>query len=783
MKSLFYSIIILFFPVLVIAQSNNIIIPVDKINKIEDLNLLQSKYNILSDKDLPGIHMCPLEDLNLTKNQINQVKGKSTSFIVLKENESIYFGCQGVDSYQNAYYYLLYKLGYRFLGFNDDWIIKPTSYYKLDNINEGVVSRDINSIIVGFTGGTSLDKIEFKKYEKRNFLSFNYAGARHDFSRTIFYRKNKNYIDKSNIQNPNNPILYKNIIPNLDNPLTLPLIKKWALERVDSGLYPKGFSISPADGIGDGTQTKYNPASISEITNLYEIGWYVATEIAKYIKEVRPRYKGKIIMNAYGDGLYNVQPPKFTIPDNMSIMLIPYAFQKVYMTDWEMFDDWRQKQKKENFAIQVYDYWSPTVWTGNGLPYQNLYENIKNRVKVWEKYPIENLNIESTGFTAITAPYYYVFGHYNQNITNSSFDELFDEYFNLAYKDVAPIIKSIYLQDFSPRLSKDKLDSIIKKISKAYSINKDKKVANRIQDLMSYVVYLHYYFVNKENKSLETYEKLVSVVEKNYRCGFFQYTTVLNTNYGDIKPSKKYKLQPRKLNFKKNKAIVNEFTKVAALNTDNIINSKDTKASRIDLRNFKVFAGSKYTFKPYTARQNIFSFMSKFDQKLVFNFKAKKFSKIRIVSDDIDKIFQFDINETRFEYDIKKNKKYTIYINHRFESFTLPETTLFVIEKHRRKLLHSDMKYFFYVPSDVTEIIYDSKDKDARFQFGETLMYPKGDNGKYIKIGYPEDLGNGLFKYYIPPEYRGRVWKTNQQHDSFKILNFNTIKTKQEFSI
>lgn len=731
--------------------------------------------------------------------QINLTDNEPNFYIESDQNKLRIYGTDNDLSYINGIYYYLDRLGFRFLNYSDRWIYRPRKV-EHPSIRGKIIRRKVENLGYFGTGGLGLDKemaTTVKRYQLRNGWTSKVGGVPHMFE--YFYKQNKAYIDR-------NPTILTDYEgrkkdPNLDNPLTMPLVKKWIRDKIikDPQKYQYHISVSPADGLS--SKTIKLPSSMPFIQTINEKNIWIANEVAEYLGQELSEWDGYVTYNVYGNGEGSVTPPDFKLHPKVWLQFFPYAFQRDYKTDQELFIDWNRIHFKQKKSIS--DYWNITQWS-EGLPQSDLYSLVKTRLPLWLNQNFDGIKMESTYFSAVTAPHFYVTSQYLKGYNQKSIDDLYAEFYQLSFGNGAKDIEIMYKRWSANFTGECELPYALKNLNNAYSKAQKVEERNRIVELMAYVHWMRLHYETKKNPTELNALKLERYAKKIRSLAVVQSYTVWRYNYGNIKPYKfgespdewdEYLsdetfsiLKPYILsNFRKD---VKDYPVTYSFSMFRKSDNRVTlKKSLVDQDHREVldatYLSSKttYSFTPERSEVYIFQWVAKnLRDKVVVN-QGQKGERIFYAS---------SIGKNRTEVNVNSSKTYTIsFIPDKKSNiqYILPDKTTFFYEEGRFASSNARNTWYFYVPKDVKEILIKPFVKDGytvtkgkmsalfmpvgnNFQ----LVEPKRVNGKY------EQLYEGVYKIPVPSDKAGRVWKLKMRVDKWKILNFEPILSKTKFS-
>ncbi len=737
--------------------------------------------------------------------------GQQNVIIKQKEGEFQIIGLENRDLIAGTYY-LLNQLGFQFLGLSDNWLYYPKNLQSLpQNMH---VSRPILTRYFG-TGGFGADKLQKQvttQYQQRNGLFF-YDRFDHTF--THFYKDNKAEIDQ--LQKRGIVILSdyngKKIDPNIKEKECLELIKRWAEKRYLKNPKAMILNMSPADGIGNlQGRDKPNPYVHNTITKYF----YIANEVAKYLNSKYPDFKKNnfIGYSAYGAGTGVAKAPIFspdyTIASNFYIQLVPYAFQRDYVThygigkDEAMFRDWQTKYPMFRYAVR--DYWNITQWSG-GLPQSNLFEMTK-RVDKWMQYNIQSANIESTYFHALLLPHFWVLGQKSFR-PNESIDKLYNDYFLFAFDDVAKEMEQFY-NELSHYEGERDVPKIFAELNKALNKTQNELVKKRLIELTAYTHWLVNFYYSKAHKSKDNSLHFERWSKKIHSLALTQSFTDWKRNYGKNK-SYGYNRSPDKWTDYLEDLSYNQLEPILLSKFKDDVNQNNKPIEQLNFNfdytrvrplNEKSFPVLKYKYQPSIAFK-----LSPPTSNSQLRFRLNEIRgncDINLRGDmgySLDKRLTQNDNNLIELSDLKPDETYTLTIRGNAQSISLDMKDISFFYNNGKIIASTALnEEYFYVPKEAKEILFDrnikknrayrlpaakgkqivalSYFKNGQWQWAEPEIIGQDTNGDPI---YKQEF-EGVYRIKVPPGQSGRLWRVETERGGWKIINFEAPRTKRAFN-
>ena len=719
--------------------------------------------------------------------------GNQDFYFDMNESMALLVSSGHRDSAHRAMYYLLQQLGFEFLWYSDAWTIKPEAI-AFSEKKARYVTPEINSIYYGGTGGLNPYNEQqnmARRYQLRNFWrTGDYSPVGHSLS--TFYKSKKAEIqalhDRGIIIFHDIDKKRKNL--NLDEPKTFDLLESFFLEEIKAKPHLNQFSLAPFDGIGTGGTL---PKTIPQITNAGEKQWWWISEVGRRIQQKHPDILLKV--NAYGDGKFNAAVPPFSLPSNIMVQLVPDAFQDAYSTRTEMYNAWKQKGEQDGFDLFFYrGYLNITQWSKGGLPQLNQKRHVNQFVDDIKTMDLAGLSLESTHFV-IMAPHFYVLSNTLTGYSNKTVDELYNEFYQLAFPKSRNHIEPLFTQWFSGNFNGEyELPEAYKRLHSAYyeSDAADDEKA-RILELIIYLEYLHKYYKAKTAKTIESAVALESFALEVSDYGALQTKAIVFYDYGNVKPYG-YRKSPLFKDKTKMQALRNKT--LSHKEIENLfLAGKEVYSKTVAPVNFEfdvektrpVKQMSTYKMKLYRRGMNFILHTTQ-AETLKFTIESPKPSFELLITDsknnEMVRQFSFaDVNDKDLiEVPIESHKTYDISFKHAlFVSFSTASSVI-----HQKISPRPGTKwnrYYLYVPKGADEIIYQGKLNDnIKFSY-------LNDSGNYITVT-PKEIyhqtysiptqkfnNDGTVKYNA----RGTVWKINHINEKWDILNFKKVTSPFPF--
>lgn len=760
-----------------------------------------------------------IENTGATSSQIEELKTSRQGFFIDATNDRVIIVATNKYGYLNGFYYVLNKLGFKALNFKNDWDIVPSKIVPFTE--KGVKIKSIESFSMGPTGLEWPENTELlQKFLKRNQAFQSITARSHTFSpkemlkfaKGTRFQKSKNYWEDIYKQTGEYPLLKdekgRYTLPNLDlgEPVWQMLVDFVTIRNNEFGA-----PLSPPDG-ANGESTINLPSSIPQIKNHHELYWYTAIEVAK-------RVNFNISYNAYGNGSLSVQPPKFVLPPNMEVTCIPYAFQTFYLTDTEMFEAWNIKSKEteslygSSFKQNVYDYWNITSWTGNGginFDFDSFSQG--DKLKKWEKYGFEHINIEGTFYSIPILPELWLTTNYVRDNSKSP-DEYYNEYLQLMYGDGWHTAKEMYslfsVNGFGKNTAPYWYEKV-KSLLNNQSLSDFEK--NNARRLAVYFNWWHLRWTAEETMSKDDFDKMLTYAHKFEDLGLFQTRTLTTRKYG-LKVPKGYTFKKRNqyINASKKYDLEKEENYFRSLNYPKVFQLLNSEIDITKAKPLEAFQQSNIA--PMYRYEAVYEI--KVDKETPFEFTVelannKSPMKIQMYDDDIYSGENMLINKSwqnsergntkTLKVIIPPNRLFKLIIAGGIEKTNFPSNVFVKYTDATRVGTIQQIKwYYVYVPKNADKIVYKlyttPKNLEYRFEVpdgrGGFQLHPENNgnpfdvNSNVIKGNYynGSNLKNTkLLVYNVPPELRGKVWRTKMSGFwRVPIMNFEKFYSRQPF--
>lgn len=691
-----------------------------------------------------------------------------------------------------GFMYLLNRSGIEYGGYSDRWI--EIDYKPYMDSGSFVSSYATNLGYFG-TGGLGTDATQ-KKLSERHHNALGligpYGSITHAFH--YFYSQNKAAIDADTtlltdywaIDKTGKKVPGKRVDPNLDNGATLPLIRNWVYASIDKNPQIPHVSLGTADGLWS-SNIKL-PRTIPAIKNTIDKYMWIVNEVARSVKKDRPEWKGVISYNAYGNGTGVVIPPAFKLEDNILVQLFT-AFQRDYKTDLELFNAWHTAHP--NIQKQYGDYWNITQWSLGGLPNDNVIAKAKRILPILKENNIENFKIESTHFSIVMNPHWWVMSKYMLGYEQKTIDEWYDLYYQTFFKEVATDVKGLYEYWNNNWAGEATLPFIIQKTNTILNKAQTPAVKDRVIEIISYVHYLKKYYDTKNEFTVEAAEDLENYAAKVNDLGTLQSWAVYRYNYGSVKPYGFGDSKNSWAHYKTNTMswpdaksyLLNEFAEDVA----NFPIRYEIVPFKKDLISVRSGKAKSRSFKTYMGTALSFRFNVDKARELTFKWTPEKAGdKLHLTDDDLlyeTIVASADMagREQKYEKRLQPERVYTIKFtparNSNISNIDLPADIAFIYDGGRLASSNGPNNWFMYVPKKVTHIIF-QPGMDYNLKKGTYVALQKPDNS----FAKPEStIAKHTYKIKVEPKDRGKTWRVYTRSDKWKILNFDPILSTIDF--
>ena len=699
------------------------------------------------------------------------------------------------DGLLRGFMYLLNNSGIEYGGYSDNWI--EINYKPYKTIGK-LVEPYVGSLGYFGTGGLGTDQrqkeLSLKHHDALGFIG-RYVAIPHAFH--YFYKQNQKEIDADStiltdywaVDKNGNRIAGKRVDPNLDNPKALVVIKNWVYRTIDKNPSVAHVSLGTADGIW--SKNVGLPKSIPQIKNLIDKYMWIVNEVAKSVKIDRPNWKGKISYNVYGNGTGVVIPPKFKLENNIFIQLYT-AFQRDYKTDVELFKAWHDAHP--NLEKQYGDYWNITQWSLGGLPNDNVFAKANRILPLLKENGINNYKIESTHFSIVMNPHWWVLSKYMHGYENKTIDQWYDLYFQTFFKEVAPDVQNLYRYWSTNWAGEASLPFIVQKTDSILKKTRTPIVKDRMVELISYVHYLVLYYETKNAYDTASAERLENYAAKVNDLGTLQSWAIYRYDYGDVKP----------YGFGGSKTAWKDYKKSNPFNWDELKTyllsefSKDVKSYPIAFDVFpyekeklaiKAVTAVSRVFKTYRSSPLSFKFNVDSVKDLSFNWTpTNPGDKLRFTDDDLsDTTLVADgkmvDKKQEFNVRVQPGRNYTVSfvpkLNSAISKIELPDNIAFKRNGGSLASGNGINNWWFYVPKNCDHIIF-----KPNMEYNTT-------KGKYVALQKPDgnlaipakEIAKNVYRIDIDKKDRGKVWRVYTRTDKWSFLNIDPILSTIPFEV
>lgn len=718
-------------------------------------------------------------EITITSTEIGNRTGQEFYLSVQDKRTVIQYTTQ--QSLENAIYTYLDMLGFRWYGPGDNWFIKPATLPLLNVQGTWIKPSFRNRDFFG-TGGLDFNekpffdpqnnyKTKWLAWKRRNRFNVDFITEGH--MGHAFYLQNKDLLTA----NPNwfaNTNGLQNGRIKIENPAAVQAYKNWV-----SNIYKKSkssfiaLSVDPEDGRGGSDDPL--PQNMKGVKNHADKWWWLANEVAN---DYTNNNKVVITAYAYGDGATNALVPSFKLRKNVYPIIIPYAFQKAYLPD-EMVRVWANSVEGK---MGIYDYWNITQWS-LGMPQFNIYD-IPRKLKFWNKNKIDGIYLETTDAAGPMGHALWLAGQLQWN-SNANFEKLYQQYLTDCFGKAADIMKKMFDRWSLNYQGAGEVSLTFHDLNEAAAkVGENTPEWKRINELKAYALFIKLYY--EHDGSQVSRDKIFNYLYSIHHLMMVQTAAFVGQNY--IAPFNLNKIEGR----------------AAAINSSQIEKEFSTTLKKVPAKfaiSEKIFDPSKVKFIEaipdmawrFGRISANFYFVAPFSGKVQLDAGAQGETSLRIFTDDQsisnDKIGKGNYSHTeiinsetyylkKIAFTVEKNKKYYVQLSNGFNRLKV-NTQGIVLLKVPGEEDFDNFAYpaqYFYVPSDVTEIIFFDAQPEGTNGRGY-LITPTGEQLKRIATGVKD-----IYKVQVQPAWRGKVWTAFFGHPTWSFKNIPNISSLQRFS-
>lgn len=682
----------------------------------------------------------------------------------------------GTNSFISGIYTFLQELGFRWYMPGDAWAIVP----RLNKTNvkiSKVYTPDFQNRSYFGTGGVNpiqeLDpqntfRRDFDIWNRRNRLSSDYVMEGH--MGQAFYSANQKTLNE-------HPEYFCNGKPNtsgridISNPGAVNLYVHWALQQVNPENRFNVIGVDPADGSGGADDCL--PANMPQIKSWSDKYFWLANKVA----QASEKTGNKALVNIYAYSSHSA-PPGFALHPQVYPVIIPYAFQTV-TTPQDFIKLWSTKLNGR--AMGLYDYWNITQWSVD-VPQFNIY-SIAEKLRFWKKYNVTTVNLESTN---AKGPMGHAFWLATQMMWNTrlSFDSLYNQFLSQCFGPAASNIKNMYDRWSRNYQERMEVNLSLKDLAAATAKTKDPTILNRLTELKAYIHYLKLYYDYLEDRSVESYERLIGYMRLVHPLRLVQ-TSALEAYY--IPKPAGY----AGVNREKSKAEIPAPSLPELYQQLETEFQKDLKENKFsytlsrfvfDIKKAKAPDTSEKAANPlYLNGPNQYQFYWPFEKTFVIRVGTGADTRLKILDTlqniKLDQVIQGS-KEGYTTVSVKlKAGKYFLYFGDfaRFSRIIFPKEIVFVSYGMPWYDNAGFPLQYIYVPKEVDEIVYQDSYGPGLNGRGFWLT----PDGKRIDA---EKASKLIYRVQVAPQYRGKVWTLNIGHPSFKLLNIPQVLSLRKFN-
>ncbi len=469
----------------------------------------------------PGITVALAEDDGIPSGLSEQLDGKCPeSFLLFSEgDERLWILADRLAGLSHGIYYYLEKLGFRWYYPGPNWEIVP----QLDDItvevdvlrNPAFTARNFFGT-GGFGPSSPVDpdlemRTIWQDWQRRNRFGQQipgYGHVGHAFSMRFEeeLRENPQYRAEVDGERAEYQVGVK-LCYSSDKLLELFVedrLREMA-ERVERDPDdPSSYLVGADPADGGGFCRCDECAEIGEGTISDQI-FYAANAVARAIDREFPG-RG-VSMYAYG---HYADIPNFRLEPNITVTLIPYAFQRTGMSGDDMLRAWMEKIEQENLASVappgLYDYWSITDW-GRNMPAFDYVNRPQERLRFWHETGVRRIYFESTYSSGAIGLPLYLASRLMWD-PNTDTDAMIEEFYEQSFAEAAGPMRRMmerWADDFL--LTTHELALSYRDLKEAYELAESGEVKARINDYVQYVKYIEKWHIFSSTPSEQEEEQ------------------------------------------------------------------------------------------------------------------------------------------------------------------------------------------------------------------------------------------------------------------------------------
>ncbi len=675
------------------------------------------------------------------------------------------------ESLNNAVYTLLGSLGFRWYGPGENWTVRPEAIPPSDIAGEWRAPTFRNTFFFG-TGGLELAapegvdpegryKRDWLRWKRRLRICADFEPASH--SGEAFYMENRELLE-AHPEWFNSDTGMRCGRFRVEVPEALEAYKDWVQAKYRDHIGARFVNVNTEPEDGRGGEDDPLPPPETGLQNHADKWWHVTNEVAKLYDEDDPMTV--VVAYAYGDGATAALAPGFELRRNVYPTLIPYAFQSAYLPS-EMIREWSQRVP----AVGVYDYWNITQWS-KGLPQLDLY-SLKPKLELWAKHKVTGVYIETTDGAGPMGHAWWIASQLLFDLTQD-FEGLYAQYLGDCFGPAAPVMRRMYDRWSKTDQGPGETALMLRDLQEATDlVTYDGPEWRRLNELKAYSHYMRLF--HQHDDTAASREALF-----HYLYGIHHLMMVQTAAF-------------------QGQAYLAPFDAPIPAGLGQVLGVQEIEDNfAADLAAMPVaYEAFAFDFNPANASfvqpaenrawrygGNVNTrFFARETGDLVFDAGATETAVLTIYDDDRilleeslgvnDHTFTETIDDQiwhmkSFALPVEAGRTYSLDFVGYFSRLTMHGEVVLL-----QKVAGEDFDtvgypaIFFYVPLEVTEIVFHDEVGTACDPGGSVLVAPDGTECAGEATAVPK-----RFRVAVPPEHRGMVWQARFTHQLCAIKNF-----------
>lgn len=413
------------------------------------------------------------------------------AFCIVTKPKRVYLLGNSETATRHAVAELLRRWGFRWFAPSPTWHVTP----KLTNVSIDLNFSDAPALVgrsIWYAYGMSGDDLkplmnDYQRWSLANRLSRRgMLQTGHSYGNVI--RRNLKIFDQhpeyyallSNGKRDNERAINARKLC-YTHPDLIKLVTEDRIQLLESNrkVNPASFMVSVDPSDGQGTCLCENCQKLKTTSDRV---FHLANEVAKGIKKKHP--KAWVGLYAYSS---HRLPPTFQVEPNVYVQ-VAMGFNRTQYSLPELVERWSQKVGaiglREYYGVEAWDWGLPGRMRGGRVDYHRKW------IPYYAQRKLNAINAETNANWGAQTLGLYVAAQLMWN-PKADVDALVDEFFTLAFDDVAKPMRKFYARvDAAPPLRSATLLPMFQDLENAYNSTKNPQVQKRLTDLMAYLVYV-----------------------------------------------------------------------------------------------------------------------------------------------------------------------------------------------------------------------------------------------------------------------------------------------------